>query len=116
MLAKLLSYADRRLALARMAAALLLSGSQVHAALNRLEAARLVFKDGRSSRPNTSAAEEFLVHGAKYIFPAVPLAAQADSRLYELLALVDALRDGRARERSLAEREIVRRIRERTNA
>lgn len=70
-LAKLLSYPDRRPSLARMATDLLLSGSQVHAALNRLAAARLVFKDARSSRPNTSAAEEFLVHGAKYMFPAI---------------------------------------------
>ena len=207
-LAKLLTYADRRPSLARMAADLFLSGSQVHAALKRLEAARLVledaqssrpttsnlraaarpilkdarssrqltsnrrvserllFKNARSGRPNTSAAEEFLVHGAKYMFPAVrggitrgmltsyaavplnrhispgpdlppvwpfamgkhrgvslqplhvtvPLAAQADPRLYELLALLDALRDGRARERSLAETEIVQRIRERPNA
>ena len=207
-LAKLLTYADRRPSLARMAADLFLSGSQVHAALKRLEAARLVFKDAQSSRPNTSdrraaasldfkdarssrphmskrpvpprpvfkdarsgrpntsAAEEFLVHGAKYMFPAVrggvtrgmltsyaapplnrhislgrdlppvwpfamgkhrgvslqplyatvPLAAQADPRLYELLALLDALRDGRARERSFAKSEIVKRIRERPNA
>ena len=160
-LAKLLGYADRRPSLARMAADLLLSGSQVHAALNRLAAARLVFKNVRSSRPNTGAAEEFLVHGVKYMFPAVrggvtrgvltsyaappldrqissgpdlppvwpfamgkhrgvsleplyktvPLAARADPHLYELLALLDALRDGRARERSLAEREIVKRVR-----
>ena len=165
-LAKLLSYADHRPPLARMAADLLLSGSQVHAALNRLAAARLVFKDARSSRPNRSAAEEFLVHGVKYMFPAVqggvtrgmltsyaappldrqisggpdlppvwpfamgkhrgvsieslyktvPLAARADTNLYELLALLDALRDGRARERSLAEREIVKRARERPHA
>ena len=164
-LAKLLTYADRRPSLARMAADLFLSGSQVHAALKRLEAARLVFKDARSGRPNTSAAEEFLVHGAKYMFPAVrggvtrgmltsyaapplnrhisggpdlppvwpyargehrgvsleplyrtvPLAAQADPRLHELLALLDALRDGRARERSLAEREIMKRVRERSH-
>ena len=165
-LAKLLSYADHRPSLAQMAADLLLSGSQVHAALNRLAIARLVFKDARSSRPNTNAAEEFLVHGAKYMFPAihggvtrgmltsyaapplnrqissgpdlppvwpyamgkhrgvsleplhktVPLAARADPRLYELLALLDALRDGRARERNLAEREIVKRVRERPHA
>ena len=53
-LAKLLTYADRRPSLARIAADLFLSGSQVHAALKRLEAARLVFKDAQSSRPNTS--------------------------------------------------------------
>ena len=112
------------------------------------------------------AAEEFLVHGVKYMFPAVrggvtrgmltsyaapplngqisagadlppvwplatgehrgvsldplyrtvPQAAGADSSLYELLALLDALRDGRVRERSLAERETIRWVRERVNA
>ena len=70
-LVKLLSYADRRSSLARMAADLLLSGSQVHAALNRLAAARLILKDARRSRLNKGAAEEFLVHGAKYMFPAI---------------------------------------------
>lgn len=40
----------------------------------------------------------------------VPAAALEDSRLYELLALVDALRDGRARERALAARELTKRI------
>ena len=46
------------------------------------------------------------------LYRTVPLAAQADPRLHELLALLDALRDGRARERSLAEREIMKRVRE----
>jgi len=36
----------------------------------------------------------------------VPKAALKDARLYELLALVDALREGRARERELAGREL----------
>lgn len=40
----------------------------------------------------------------------VPAAANADPRLYELLALVDALRDGRARERELAARELRKRL------
>jgi hypothetical protein len=40
----------------------------------------------------------------------VPAAALEDNRLYELLALVDALRDGRARERALAARELTKRI------
>ena len=165
-LAKLLCYLGRRPSLVRMAIDLILSASQVHAALNRLAAARLVFKDARNSRPNPTAAEEFLVHGMKYAFPArrggvtrgmltsyaapplnrrisggtdlppvwpfargehrgvsleplhqmVPLAARADPSLYELLALLDALRDGRARERSLAEREIAKRVRERPHA
>ena len=160
-LAKLLSYSGRRPPLVRMAVDLVLSTSQVHAALTRLAAARLVFNDARDSRPNSKAVEEFLVHGVKYMFPAVrghvtrgmltsyaapplnrqistgrdlppvwplatgqhrgvslaplhrtaPLAARADTHLYELLALLDALRDGRARERNLAAREIAERVR-----
>ena len=40
-----------------------------------------------------------------------PKAALKDPQLYELLALVDALRDGRARERQTAERELTARLR-----
>lgn len=40
-----------------------------------------------------------------------PKAARQDPVLYELLALIDALRDGRARERQLAERELSKRLR-----
>lgn len=36
------------------------------------------------------------------LYPGVPDAARADGRLYQLLALADALRVGRARERQLA--------------
>ena len=36
------------------------------------------------------------------LYESVPKAAKSDKRLYELLALVDAIRDGRARERKLA--------------
>jgi hypothetical protein len=42
----------------------------------------------------------------------VPAAALRDPFLFELLALIDALRGGRARERTLAERELTRRLRE----
>lgn len=38
------------------------------------------------------------------LFQTVPKAAKCDAALYELLALVDALREGRARERELAEK------------
>lgn len=41
----------------------------------------------------------------------VPRAAAKDPVLYELLALVDGLRDGRARERQIAERELASRLR-----
>ena len=40
----------------------------------------------------------------------VPQAALRDQKLYELLALVDAIREGRAREREVAIRELVARI------
>lgn len=44
------------------------------------------------------------------LYDNVPIAALRDGRLYEILALLDALRDGRARERKLAEHELIRRI------
>ena len=44
------------------------------------------------------------------LYRTVPQAAQADSRLYEMLALVDALRDGRKREQELASKELSLRI------
>lgn len=40
------------------------------------------------------------------LYPSVPVAATRDPKLYELLALVDAIRDGRARERTLAAKEL----------
>jgi len=45
------------------------------------------------------------------LYKSVPSAALHDPALYELLALVDAIRDGRARERQIAERELTKRIR-----
>ncbi len=50
------------------------------------------------------------------LYKTVLLAALADPVLYELLAPLDALRDGRARERRLAERELVKHVRERPHA
>lgn len=44
------------------------------------------------------------------LYGSVPGAARRDAALYDLLALVDALRIGRARERSFAEEEITRRL------
>lgn len=46
------------------------------------------------------------------LYKSVPDAALADGKLYEMLALVDALRDGRARERNLAREAIKARLRE----
>lgn len=44
------------------------------------------------------------------LYPSVPAAAERDPKLYELLALVDAMREGRARERNLAVKEFEKRI------
>ena len=44
------------------------------------------------------------------LYPSVPEAASRDPGLYELLALVDAVRDGRARERALAIKELKARL------
>ncbi len=45
------------------------------------------------------------------LYKSVPEAAENDRELYELLVLVDAVRDGRARERDMAIRELKSRIR-----
>lgn len=44
------------------------------------------------------------------LYKNVPQAALQDPKLYELLALVDAIREGRAREREIAIRELTTRI------
>lgn len=44
------------------------------------------------------------------LYDNVPQAALRDPKLYELLALVDAIREGRARERQIAVRELTARI------
>jgi hypothetical protein len=159
-LAKLLSYGGSRPTMAQMSVDLSISSSEVHASLKRLALARLVSGDAEGNRPLLEAAQEFLVHGVKYAFPArrgevtrgvptsyaapplsreidagseplpvwpfpegkqrgvtleplyktAPAASLRDPRLYELLALIDALREGRARERKLAEKELIARI------
>lgn len=48
--------------------------------------------------------------GFSPLYKNVPQAALRDSKLYELLALVDAIREGRAREREIAIRELTLRI------
>ena len=157
-LAKLLTYKSRRPPLAQVAVDLAISASEIHAALKRLARAGLV---SSADVPIRQAAEEFLIHAVKYVFPAVrgevtrglptsyaaaplnreivgsselppvwpfakgthrgvtfeplyrtaPSAALKDPSLYELLALLDGVRGGRARERRLAETELVRRVR-----
>jgi hypothetical protein len=50
------------------------------------------------------------------LYKLAPAAALRDPVFYEYLALVDALRDGRARDRKLAEEMIVKRLRTRVHA
>ena len=45
------------------------------------------------------------------LYKTAPAAALRDPIFYEMLALIDALRDGRARERKLAEKELIERVR-----
>jgi hypothetical protein len=45
------------------------------------------------------------------LYKTAPAAALRDPDLYEMLALIDALREGRARERKLAEKELIDRLR-----
>jgi len=158
---KLCTYPDARPAMSVIANDLSLSPSEVHGAIGRLRASRLLHGPNLKDRPNISALEEFLIHGLKYVFPAkhgevtrgiptsygaeplksevsisndlppvwpwpegttrgigieplyknVPQAALRDPNLYRFLALVDAIRDGRARERKIAERDLVHRLR-----
>lgn len=49
-------------------------------------------------------------YGFSPLYSAVPNACKVDPKLYELLALLDAIRDGRARERNIAVKEIQSRI------
>jgi hypothetical protein len=46
------------------------------------------------------------------LYKTAPRAVSRDQPFYELLALTDALRDGRVRERKIAEAELHRRLRE----
>jgi hypothetical protein len=153
---KVLIYGGNRPSFAQMAKDLMMSSSEVHAAMKRAQAARLLHGPELSNRPIVSALEEFLIHGVKYAFPAehggpsrgiptsyaaeplnrlispgdepipvwpypkgesrgiafeplyklLPWAAVRDPILYKQLTLVDAIRDGRARERKLAEAEL----------
>ena len=139
---------------AALALELGLTASQVHASLARAQLAQLVYKDALGKpRVVREALRQFVVHGARYAFPAVrgeltrglptlyaaspikekiiapselppvwpdkngkvrgmalyplypnvPVAAERNPALYELLVLFDALRAGSARERNIAQ-------------
>ncbi len=47
------------------------SGSQIHSAVGRLTASGLLVGKGLSASPNRKALADFIVHGARYAFPAV---------------------------------------------
>jgi len=68
-LAKLLTYQDRRPSIAHMSVELSISSSEIHAALKRLALCHLVSNNEDGNRPLLEAVEEFLVHGVKYAFP-----------------------------------------------
>ena len=137
-----------------------MSVAETHNAVKRARKAGLLPAGDLSVLPNAMALKEFLIHGAKYAFPAelgqvtrgvptayaaaplkdefqpngdlppvwphkdgaergtgvepiyksAPEAALWDPALYELLALFDALRMGRARERQLAAQFIEERL------
>lgn len=52
------------------------------------------------------------VRGSSFspLYKSAPLAAKQDPKLYELLVLVDAIRDGRAREKDYAAKELRKRL------
>ena len=154
---KLCSYQRKRPPISIIAADLKMSPSEVHAAIKRLQQARLLHGPDMEDKPNLSALEAFLLHGVKYAFPAehgpvtrgvptsfaapplnkkmvpgdelppvwpwregetrgialeplyktAPAAALRDPVLYHLLALVDAIREGRVRERKTAEQCLI---------
>jgi hypothetical protein len=159
-LLKLVALGDQGWTFQRLAVELSISQSEVHAAVRRAVAARLMTEGSSAGRPVRAALLEFLVHGVKYAFPpergeltrgvptgyaaapldkaiagssepppvwpyaegkvrgyafaplyrTVPEAALRDPEFYELLALVDAIRDGRARERNLARQALEKRL------
>lgn len=67
---------------------------------------------GSSEPPPVWPYAEGSVRGIAFepLYPTVPQAAAQDQKLYELLALVDAIRGGRARERNLASMELKSRL------
>jgi biotin operon repressor len=161
-LLKLVASGDPEESFGRLAEALGMSPAEVHKAIKRAQKAGLIHIDesgkAHTKKVNRQALLEFLIHGAKYCFPAetggetigiptsyaapvalgirysglppvwpdpkgsvrgtefapiyraAPRAALGDQALYELLALVDAIRGGRAREQRLAGEKLARKL------
>jgi hypothetical protein len=152
-LSLLLAHRKERLGFTAMSSKSHLSIGEVHASLKRLSKSGLIDLEARQPKP--LAVQEFLLHGLRYVFPAifsgktqgmatatgasplkqrfnpdaenfvwpweeggqegpglapvypkVPQACAEDPLLYEWMALCDALRAGRARERKMAMEEI----------
>lgn len=150
---KVVAHPPKRWTYAALGASLSMSASEVHSSVRRATAAGLVVTPRRGEwAPVKANLLEFMVHGARYIWPAVagpikrgiptsfgteplsdllsaasgeapvwafakghvkgpalvplyrtaPQAAMTDPALHRLLALLDALRAGRVRERTLA--------------
>lgn len=161
-LLKLCGYAEvSRPAYSVIAEDLGISQSEINASVKRLQAAGLLNPKQLGELPILAAAEEFLIHAVKYVFPAkrghfvrgmptsyaaeplnelivagadpipvwpdpkgkkkglslMPLyrsvtdAAKRDPLLYARLAMLDAIRDSGARERKLAEKELIKSLR-----
>ena len=69
-LLKLLLLGDQRRSFAELAAELSMSASEVHGSVNRAIAARLAYQVDGQLRVSKAALKEFVLHGAKYAFPA----------------------------------------------
>jgi hypothetical protein len=67
---KLCTYERKRPPMSIIAADLNMSPSEIHAAIKRLQKARLLPGPEMQEKPNLTALEEFLLHGVKYAFPA----------------------------------------------
>lgn len=160
-LLKVAANPPQRWTYAALGAALAMSASEVHACVRRATASGLAVAPARGEwSPVRPSLLEFVVHGARYVWPAAlgpakrgvptsfgteplagtlsaaageapvwahpsgsskgptlsplyrtaPEAALADPALHRLLALLDALRAGRARERALAAQFIAREL------
>jgi hypothetical protein len=140
------------LTFARLSVELLMSASEVHAAVQRAIASNLIVREFDELSVNRASLMELLTHGVRYVFPAVfgpidrgiptstsalplsaefefgdslpivwphakgevrglslcplypsvPSASLVDHKLHQVMALIDALRAGAARERELA--------------
>ena len=151
---------DRMMTFMELGHELSMSTSEVHAATRRAEMSHLIIREFGQLRAIRLSLQEFILHGVKYVFPAVqgtvtrgmltgiaapplnkffpqneilgavwpdpqgeerglsiqplypsvPAAARADSRLYEILVIVDALRAGAARDREIATSELMSRL------